>query len=114
MLQRQLLLIALIVGNVSLGMPQSLGDFARAERARRKGFTGNRPSKSPTANSTSREGLIKEAVRVSGARRQLEQALETFRPSTGNEQRTDGISAEEYQQAVNEVFQMDSLMRGME
>jgi hypothetical protein len=114
MLQRQLLLIVLIVGNVSLGIPQSLGDFARAERARRKGFTGNRPNKNPTGNSATREGLIKEAVRVSGARRQLEQALESFRPSPDNEKRTDGISAQEYQQAVNEVFQMDRLIRGME
>jgi hypothetical protein len=113
MLQRQLLLIVLMFGNVSLGIPQTLGDFARAERARRTSFKGNRPSKSPTANSATREGLIKEAVRVSGARRQLEQAVETFRP-TGNDKRTDGISAQEYQQAVNEVFQMDRLLRGME
>jgi hypothetical protein len=114
MLQRQLLLIALILGNVSLGIPQSLGDFARAERARRKGFTGNRPNRNPAANTATREGLIKEAVRVSGARRQLEQALETFRPSSPNEKRPDGISAQEYQQAVNEAFQMDRLIRGME
>jgi hypothetical protein len=115
MLQRQLLLVVvLIFGNVSLGVTQTLGDFARAERARRKGFVGNRPAAEAIPKSATREALIKEAVRVSGARRQLEQALETFRPSIGNEQRTDGISAQEYQQAVNEVFQMDSLMRGME
>jgi hypothetical protein len=113
MLHRQLLVIVLIFGNVSLGIPQNLGDFARAERARRKDFTGNRSNKNTPANSATREGLIKEAVRVSGARRQLEQALETFHP-TGNEKRTDGISPQEYQQAVNDVFQMDRLIRSME
>src|SRR5262249_2283920 len=46
--------------------------------------------------------------------RQLEQALETFRPSPGGEKRTDGVSAEEYQQAVAEVFQIDRLLRTME
>ena len=114
MLQRQLLLIALIVGNVSLGIPQSLGDFARAERARRAGFTGNRPNKNPSTKTATREGLIKETVRVSGARRQLEQALETFRPSSPNEKRTDGISEQQYQQIVDGVFQLDRLIRGME
>jgi hypothetical protein len=115
MLQRQLLLVVvLIVGNVSLGVTQSLGDFARAERARRKGYVGNRPTADATARSASRDALIKEAVRVSGARRQLEQALETFRPAPGNEERNDGTSGQEYEQAVKDVFQMDSLIRGME
>jgi hypothetical protein len=113
MLKRQLLLIVvLILGNVSMGLTQSLGDFARAERARRKGFVGNRPT--VDTPKSARNGLIKEAVRVSGARRQLEQALETFRPSPGGEKRTDGVSAEEYQRAVAEVFQTDRLIRGME
>jgi len=114
MFKRQLLLIiALIFGNVSMGHTQNLGDFARAERARRKGFGGNRPATVDTAKSA-RDGLIKEAIRVSGARRQLELALETLRPSPGGEKRTDGVSAEEYQQAVAEAFQTDRLIRGME
>ena len=114
MLQRQLLLVViLIIGNVSFGLTQSLGDFARAERARRKGFAGNRPADT-SAKSPTRDALIKEAVRVSGAKRQLEQAVETFRPSLGDERAAEGFSPQEYQQAINEVFKLDRLIRGVE
>jgi hypothetical protein len=114
MLQRQLLLVVvLILGNVSFGVTQSLGDFARAERARRKGFAGNRPTDTTTKSPT-REALIKEAVRVSGAKRQLEQALEAFRPPLGDERAVEGLSPQEYQRAINEVFQLDRLIRGLE
>src|SRR5262249_22848030 len=92
MLQRQLLLVVvLIFANVSFGLTQTLADLARAERARRKGVTANRPTNT-NAKSPTREALIKEAVRVSGAKRQLEQELETFRPSLGDEKAAEGIS----------------------
>jgi hypothetical protein len=114
MLSRQFLLIVLLFGNISSGFSQNLGDFARAERARRKGFTGNPARMDAGAKASARAGLIKEALRVSGAKRQLEQALETFRPSLMDQKQTNGIPAQEYQQAINEVFQLDRLIRGME
>jgi hypothetical protein len=114
MLQRQLLLIVFIFINVSIVSAQSLGDFARAERARRKGVVGNGIAADIAAKPSSREALIKEAVRVSGAKRQLEQALETFRPSLAEKKRPDGISAHEYQEIINGVFQLDRMTRVME
>src|SRR6266699_3350251 len=114
MLQRQLLLIVFIFIYVSIVSAQSLGDFARAERARRKGFVGNGIAADIAVKPSSREALIKEAVRVSGTKRQLEQALETFRPSLAEKKRPDGISAHEYQEIINGVFQLDRMTRVME
>ena len=114
MLSRQFLLIVLIFGSISSGFSQDLGDFARAERARRRGFTGNPVRTDGGGKASGRDGLIKEALRVSGAKRQLEQALETFRPALVDQKQTNGIPVQEYQQAVNEVFQLDRLIRVME
>jgi hypothetical protein len=60
------------------------------------------------------EALITEAVRISGARRQLRDAIETFRPSLAVEKRPNDVSAQEYQQIVNEALGLDRLTQVME
>jgi len=149
MLRRQFVLVVLILANVSVGFTQSLGDFAREERARRNDFAAKavpvkapakldvapakpevspakpeipaaKPDVSPAkpeippANSNLPEALITEAVRVSGARRQLLETIETFRPSLTAEKRPDDVSPKEYQQVINEVLELDHLTKVME
>lgn len=85
MLRRHVLLTTLILANFSIGFTQSLGDVARQERARRNSFAAPvvaaNAAVRPDASKTTVNALVKEAVRVSGARRQLQEAVETFRPS---------------------------------
>jgi hypothetical protein len=111
MLHRCLLLIVLILATVSTGFTQTLGDIARAERARREGLARSVTSADTATMPVGREALMTEALRVSGARRQLEQALETFLPSVANGKVPDGVSAQEYQEIINEVFEVEHLMR---
>src|SRR5438093_13687657 len=102
---RYLLLMVVILANVSIGFTQTLGDVARAERARREVLNRKNLSEAPAtetpatetpATVVGREALIKEALRVSGAKRQLEWLLETSHPSIAKGAVPKGVSAQEY------------------
>ena len=110
---RRLLLILFILTNVSTGFSQTLADVARAERARRQGLTKGVVSASTPVKPLDRDGLMKEALGASGARRQVEQALKTSLPSATNGLPPDGISAQEYRQIASDVFNVEHLMQGM-
>jgi hypothetical protein len=58
--------------------------------------------------------VIIEAVRVSGARRQLLETIETFRPSLAGETRPEEVSAEEYQKIINEALAPEHLTQLLE
>jgi hypothetical protein len=111
MSHRHLLLIVLILATVSTGFTQTLGDIARAERARREGLARSTTSADTATTPVGREALMKEALHVSGAWRQMEQVLETSLPSVANGKPPDGVSAQEYQEIINEVFGVEHLMR---
>src|SRR5437016_1388186 len=113
MLYRRLLLILFVLTNVSTGFSQTLADIARAERARRQGLTKSIASAN-TPKPLEREALMKEALRASGARRQVEEVLKTSLPSATNGQLPDGISAQEYRQITKDVFEVEHLMQVME
>ena len=68
----------------------------------------------PLARPDVSEALITEAVRVSGARRQLRETIATFRPSLAGEKRTDDVSTQEYQQIISEALGLDRLTQVME
>jgi len=110
---RRLLLILFILTNVSTGFSQTLADIARAERARRQGLTKSVVSAN-APKPLDREALMKEALGASGARRQVEQVLETSLPSATNGHLPDGVSTQEYQQITKEVFQVEHLMQVMQ
>jgi hypothetical protein len=121
MLRRQFVLVVIILTNFSIGSTQSLGDFAREERARRAAFVAEAvPVKAPVkpdvppAKPDVSESLLTEAVRVSGARRQLQETIETFRPSLAGEKQPDDLSAKEYQAIINEALELDRLTQVME
>ena len=170
MLRRQFVLVVLILAHFSIGFTQSLGDFAREERARRNDFAGKAvpvkttatPDVSPAkpdvppaklempaakpeaptakpeippskpeipapkpdvppakqhitpARPNVSEALVTEAVRVSGARRQLKEAIETFRPSLAAEKQPDDVTAKEYRQIIKEALELDRLTQVME
>lgn len=115
---RSLLLTAVVLANVTLGFTQTLGDAARAERARREVLNKKNMSEAPAtetpATVVGREALIKEALRASGAKRQLERLLETSLPSIANGPVPKGVSAQEYRRLVNDVFGVERLMPVME
>src|SRR5207237_5918909 len=99
------------------------GDVARAERARREVLNRKNLSETPAtetpatetpATVVGREALIKEALRVSGAKRQLERLLETSLPSIAKGAVPKGVSAQEYGRLVNDVFGVERLMPVME
>jgi len=108
------LLIALIVACASTGFSQTLGDLARAERARRQLLARGAASPDKAATLVGREALIKEVLRVSGAKRQMEQVLQSSLPSLTNEKLPEGMSTREYQAVVGEVFNVERLMRLVE
>jgi hypothetical protein len=113
MLHQWLLLVVLILGSVSTGFTQSLGDLARAERARREVLSRSATSPDIPAVSAGREALVKEALHVSGATRQLEQVLETSLPSVADGKPPEGVSVQEYQRIINEIFAVEYLTRVM-
>ena len=118
MSHRCLFLIAALLTNISTGFTQTLGDIARAERARREVLarraTSDMPAKDVPATVVGREALIKEALRVSGAKRQLERVLETSLPTIANGPVPKGVSAQEYRRLVNDTFDAEHLMPAME
>jgi hypothetical protein len=114
MSHRCLLLVFLIFASALTGFTQTLGDIARAERARREVLSRRGASPDNPAAPAGREALVKEALRVSGATRQLEQVLGTSLSSVANGKLPDGVSAKEYQQIINEVFEREHLTRVME
>jgi hypothetical protein len=106
--------IVLLLAAASPGFTQSLGDLARAERARRGLLAQGAASPDRTATVVGREALIKEALHVSGAKRQLEQLLQTSMSSLSNRKLPEGFSAQEYQRIVSEVFNAQQLTRMLE
>src|SRR5262249_997640 len=68
----------------------------------------------PAANPAVSVALITEAVRVSGARRQLQETIQTFRPSLAAANRPTDLSAKECQQIINEALELDRLNQVME
>jgi hypothetical protein len=138
MLKRQVVLIAVVLANSSIGFTQTLGDFAREERARRNSFAPAAstnvaarptipaakpdvpvvkpvvPAAKPVAPVVKPKvpDLIIEAVRVSGARRQLLETTETFRPSLARE--GNEVSAQEYQKIINEALAPEHLTQLLE
>ena len=118
MSHRCLFLIAALLTNISTGFTQTLGDIARAERARREVLNRKNLSDVPAtetpATVVGREALIKEALRVSGAKRQLERLRETSLPSITNGPVPKGVSAQEYGRLVNDIFGVERLMPLME
>lgn len=111
---RCLWLIVLTLAGASSGFTQTLADFARAERARRDVLIKSGSPPETPATLLGHEALIKEALRVSGARRLLERHLETSLPSVVNGSVPDGVPAQEYRRIVNEVFRVEPLMPMME
>src|SRR5438093_10193514 len=111
---RCLWLIVLTLAEASSGFTQTLADLARAERARRDVLTKSGSPPDTPATLLGHEALIKEALRASGARRQLERHLETSLPSVVNGSVPDGVPAQEYRRMVNEVFRVEHLMPMME
>src|SRR2546428_12226046 len=97
---RCFLLIVVVLADVPIGFTQALGDVARAERARREVLNRRNLSDVPATETPApvvgREELIKEALRVSGAKRQLERLLETSLPSIANGPVPKSVSAQEY------------------
>jgi hypothetical protein len=114
MFRRQFVLIALILANFSIGFTQSLGDFARDERARRNSFVTAANPTNTVATSDASETLITEAVRISGAKRELQETLETFRPSLAGEKRPNDVSVQAYQGIINEALGLDRMTQLME
>jgi hypothetical protein len=114
MSHRYFLSIVLILAGATAGFTQTLGDFARAERARRELLAKSAALPDRTATVIGREALIKEVLRVSGAKRQLEQLLQTSISSVNNTNRPEGVSARDYQRIVSEVFNGEQLTRLME
>jgi hypothetical protein len=111
---RYLLAIVLILAGASAGYTQTLGDLARAERARRALPAKGAASPDSSATLVGREALIKEVLRVSGAKRQMEQLLQASMSSVSNRKLPEGISAREYQRIASEVFNVEQLTRLME
>ena len=114
---RCLLLIVVVLANVSIGFTQTLGDAARAERARRDVLNRKNAAEAPATETpqtvVGREALIKEALRVSGAKRQLELLLETSLPSIANGPVPKGVSVQEYGRLMKDVFGWDPSIRGL-
>lgn len=110
MLQQSFLLILFLLANVSAGFTQNIADRARNERARRDALAGSAASADPGAMPVGREALMEEALGVSGARRQLEQVLETSLQSFANDKRPEGVSPQEYQQIITEAFDVERLI----
>src|SRR5689334_15202997 len=94
--------IVLLLASASPGFTQTLGDLARAERARRGLLAQGAASPDKSAMVVGREALIKEALHVSGAQRQLEGLLQTSMSSLSNRKLPEGFSAREYQRIVSE------------
>ena len=111
---RYFLSFVLILAAASTGFTQTLGDLARAERARRELLAKRSALPDSSATVIGREALIKEALRVSGGKRQLDQLLQTSMSSVKNRKLPEGVSAREYQRIVNEVFNAEQLTRVIE
>src|SRR5204863_8688498 len=111
---RCLWLIVLTLAEASSGFTQTLADLARAERARRDVLTKSGSPPDTPATFLGHEALIKEALRASGGRRQLERHLETSLPLGVNGSVPDDMPAQEYRRGVNEVFRVEHLMPIME
>ena len=111
---RYFLSFVFILAAASTGFTQTLGDLARAERARRELVAKRSALPDSSATVIGREALIKEALRVSGGKRQLDQLLQTSMTSVKNRKLPEGVSAREYQRIVNEVFNAEQLTRLIE
>src|SRR5438552_1467484 len=111
---RYFLSFVFILATASTGFTQTLGDLARAERARRELVAKRSASPDSSATVIGREALIKEALRVSGGKQQLDQLLQTSMSSVKNRKLPEGVSAREYQRIVNEVFNAEQLTRLIE
>jgi len=106
--------LVLILAAASIEFTQTLGDLARAERARRQLLTRGAASADKAATLVGREALIKEALRVSGARRQVEQVLQSSLPALTSGKLPDGMPPRQYQKVVSDVFDVERLMRLVE
>src|SRR5262245_5930860 len=112
-MSRRILLAALLLAtHVSTGFTQTLADVAREERLRREMImTGGIPLDSVVLP-LGPEALLKEALQVSGARRQLQQVVDAALQSIAKH--PGDITGPEYQQIITEAFDSDRLMRIME
>src|SRR5262245_24398511 len=111
MSQRILLAAFLLITHISIGFTQTLADVAREERLRREMImTGGIPLDS-VALPLGPEALLKEALQVSAARRQLQQVVDAALQSIAKQKQSGDITGPEYQQIVNESFGGDRLMR---
>src|ERR1700741_4862761 len=89
---RRLLLISLILTSVSTGFSQTLADVARAERARRQALTKSVVPPNTPVKALDRDALMKEALRNSGVRLQVEQVIKASVPSAASVKLPDGLS----------------------
>src|SRR5262245_23944558 len=114
-MSRRILLAALLFAtHVSTGFAQTLADVAREERLRREMImTGGIPLDSVVLP-LGPEALLKEALQVSGARRQLQQVVDAALQSIAKQKHPGDITGPEYQQIISEAFDSDRLMRIME
>jgi hypothetical protein len=114
MTDRILFAIFLATATVSSGFGQTIADVARAERARREAVPSLGTLVDADGKPPSHDALTEEALRVSGARKQLEQALERALQSAAIQKQPQGISKEEYQRILAEAFNRDRLIQVME
>lgn len=101
MLKQGALLILVVLAGAPTASSQSIADAARTERARRQA-SAQLPA--------GREALMDEALRVSGAKRQLEQVLESSLQSLAGNTPPKGISPQEYQETIREALNPERLM----
>ena len=114
MTHRILFAIFLATATVSSGFGQTIADVARAERARREAVPSLGTLVDADGKPPSHDALTQEALRVSGARQQLEQALERALQSATVQKQPEVISKEEYQRILAEAFNRDRLIQIME
>jgi hypothetical protein len=114
MSQRLLLAALLLTTHVSTGLAQTLADVAREERLRREMIMTGGIALDSVVLPLGPEALLKEALQVSGARRQLQQVVDAALQSIAKQKQSGDITGPEYQQIVTESFGGDRLMRIME
>jgi hypothetical protein len=107
---RTFLPVFLLSATVSTGFAQTLADVARAERARREAIPPIAAFADPGAIPLGREAMLKEAVHVAGARRLLEQVLQSALQSSEVDEKTDAFTKEEFREIIQSAFATDHLM----
>jgi hypothetical protein len=114
MSQRIFLAALLLTTHVSIGFTQTIADVAREERLRREMImTGGIPLESVVLP-VGPEALLQEALKVSEAKRQLQQVQDAVLKSIATQKQPEDILGPEYQQIITEAFGGDRLMGIME